>query len=74
MRQYTGVISTTCVDAHGDIIQKDELEHMAARMAGKYTLIGYKHDPRHPPLGRIISTRLIKQEDGEYILEGTFEV
>ena len=74
MRQYTGVISTTRVDAHGDILQKVELERIGARMAGKYTLIGYRHDPRHPPIGRVISTRLIKQEDGEYELEGTFEI
>jgi len=74
MRQAVGVISTTRVDAHGDILQKDELERMGARMAGKYTLIGYGHDPRHPPIGRVISTRLIRQEDGEYELVGTFEI
>ena len=74
MRRYTGVISTTRVDAHGDFIQKDELERIAAQMARKYTLMNYGHDPRYPPLGRIVSTRLVKQEDGEYALEGTFEI
>lgn len=74
MRQYTKVISTTRVDAHGDILQRDDLERMAARMAREYTLVGYGHDIRHPPIGRIVSTRLIKQEDGEYVLEGTFEI
>jgi len=33
-----------------------------------------EHDPRNPPLGRTKSTRIKKLEDGEYAIEGIFEM
>lgn len=74
MKQYEKVIHSTRIDAHDDVISKEELENMAAGMAGKCILISYQHDPRHPPIGRIAATRLIQSEDGEYDLLGTLEI
>lgn len=69
-----GEISSTREDLHGDVVQLDELKQMAARLEGRCILLGYRHDLRHPPIGRMVSTRLMEQEGGEHILQGTFEI
>jgi hypothetical protein len=74
MKRYNKVIHSTRIDAHDDVISKEELENMAIRMAGRCILVSYQHDPRHPPLGRLVSTRIIESEDGEYELVGTLEI
>ena len=74
MKQYNKVIHSTRIDAHDDVISKEELENMAIRMANRCILVSYQHDPRHPPLGRLVSTRIIESEDGESELVGTLEI
>jgi hypothetical protein len=74
MKLYNKVIHSTRIDAHGDVISKEELENMAKWMANRCILVSYQHDPRHPPLGRLVSTRIIESEDGESELVGTLEI
>lgn len=74
MTRLTGIISSTHVDAHGDQMTLSILESMVRQINDGISLINIEHDPRNAPVGRIISAKLIQLDDGEFAVEGIFEL
>jgi len=50
------------------------LESMADQISKSYIPMGVEHDPRVPPIGRIVAARVKELEDGEYGLEADIEM
>ena len=67
-------MSTTHVDRHGEQMSVEVLHSMAKQINKDIIPLGVEHDPRIPPLGRIIQGEVIKLEDGHFALEGTCEL
>ena len=74
MRTYPATLSTTHVDSQGDQATKRFLEQAAQTLNSVYVPLGYQHDPRLPPTGRIASGRVEPIGRGEFALTGTLEV
>lgn len=72
MRHYKKILSTTHVDAHNEQMTLSSLESMSKQANDNIIPLIVEHDPRLPPIGRIVSTQIKQLEDGEYALEGTF--
>ena len=53
---------------------KEALELMVEQANSSYIPVGIMHDPRIPPVGRIISAKLVQLEDGEYAVEGVRQI
>lgn len=62
-------ISSTHIDRHGDRLALSALEGIAAQVKRQYIPVGIEHDPRFPPMGRVVSARLVSASDGETVLE-----
>lgn len=68
------ILTTTHVDAHNEKMSLSALKALVKESNKKIIPIIVEHDPRQPPIGRIISTQILQLEDGEYALEGTFGI
>lgn len=67
-------LATTHIDRHGERFSIGALETMVEQSNKQIIPLGYEHDPRVPPLGRVIKTELIELEDGEFAVEGIAEI
>jgi len=67
-------LQTTHVDKHGEVFPLDVLQTMMKLANEAIIPMGVEHDPRIPPLGRMLHTAVEKLEDGEYALIGTAEL
>lgn len=56
------------------MIAPEALKSMVGQINEKYIPIGTEHDPRIPPQGRLISSKLIRLDDGAYAVEGVAEI
>lgn len=65
---------TTHVDLHGERISLEALNSMARQISEKYLPININHDIRQPPIGRVVSAKVVKMPDGEYALDGIAEI
>lgn len=65
---------TTHVDKHNEMISVGALEDFVRFINTQYTPMGVEHDPRIPPVGRVISASIIELEDGEYAVDGIAEI
>ena len=74
MKYSSGILVTTHIDQQNEEISLSALESMVEQSNSYYIPITVEHDPRKPPLGRTKSTRIKKLEDGEYAIEGIFEM
>ncbi len=74
MKYSSGILATTHIDQQNEEISLSALESMVEQSNSYYIPITVEHDPRNPPLGRTKSTRIKKLEDGEYAIEGIFEM
>ena len=68
------IIATSHRDSHGEILHSDGLKDMVENIKEKYVRVGVEHDPRIPPLGRIVDANIFKMEDGEYAVEAVMEI
>jgi hypothetical protein len=66
MKRIESVIATTHVDSQGDQLSVEALRSLVESMSTSLIPIGSEHDPRRPPLGRIVSGTVRQREDGEY--------
>lgn len=65
-----GIGATTHLDRHNCKIDKEALEDLVKSVNGEYAIrIGIEHDSLIMPIGKILSGKLIKLEDGEYAVE-----
>lgn len=67
-------LATTHLDRHGERFTLGALETMVEQSNRQVIPIGSEHDPRIPPLGRVIMTELVELEDGEFAVEGVAEI
>lgn len=67
-------LATTHLDRHGERFALGALETMVEQSNKQVIPLGSEHDPRIPPLGRVIMTELIELEDGEFAVEGVAEI
>ena len=62
-------VASTHVDLHGDQLTLSALEGMVDQIRRGYIPVGVEHDPRYPPLGRLVDARLRDLADGETAIE-----
>ncbi len=74
MRLFRGILATSHADRHNEIMPVETLKVMADQINSQYIPMGVEHDPRIPPLGRLISAQVVQLEDGEYAVEGMGEI
>lgn len=74
MKYLSGILATTHIDQQNEKISLSALESMVEQSNSYYIPIFVEHDPRNAPIGRIKSTQIKKMEDGEYAIEGIFEM
>jgi hypothetical protein len=74
MKIMRGTLMTTHVDRHGDRMMLSALESALEQIHRTFVPLGVEHDPRIPPQGRLVRASIRKLEDGEYALDGEFEL
>jgi hypothetical protein len=65
---------TSHVDKQNDKMTLDALQDFARLTNQQYTPMGVEHDPRIPPIGRVLSAHTEELEDGEYAVDGIAEI
>lgn len=66
MKRVESVIATTHLDRQGDKLTRDALESLVGSISKSLIPINIEHDPRIPPIGRIVSGFVREREDNEY--------
>lgn len=74
MRKLEGTMVTTHIDLHGERLAVEGLESFAASINDNYLPFTVEHDIRNAPIGRVASATIVRLEDGEFAVTGTFEV
>jgi hypothetical protein len=67
-------LSTTHVDRHNERMSVEALKSMVTQSNENIIPLGIEHDPRKSPVGRIIQTKLVELDDGEYAIDGIAEM
>lgn len=73
MRRAEAVLTSTRVDKHGERLTRDDLVSMVEAFNRKYITIETEHDPRLPPRGRVVSAKVVEQDDGQSALRSVLE-
>ena len=73
LRTQRQIIATTLRDLHGEQMTRAALDEIVREVRTHYIPLGYEHDPRFPPLGRIIGAQVIELADGEQAAEAILE-
>lgn len=74
MKVLDSILTTTHVDSQGESPSKSALEGMAHVLNSTYLSLHMHHDPRIPPVGRVLRAEVRPLEDGEYALWGQIEI
>lgn len=74
MKYIKGIIATTHIDSHNECFSKDALESLVEQNNKNFIPLIVEHDPRKAPIGRVISSQLVKLDAEEYGVEATFEI
>ena len=65
---------TTHVDKHNERMSAEALNDFVNLVNQQYTPVGVEHDPRIPPIGRVISAQIEELPDGEFAVDGIAEI
>jgi hypothetical protein len=65
---------TSHVDRHNEQLHLSLLEDLVTLVNRQYTPMGIEHDPRIPPVGRVLSAHIEELEDGEFAVDGIAEI
>ena len=68
------IVATSNVDRHRERIVLSGLESLVAAANGSYVPVIVDHDPRCPPIGRVIGARIDDLPDGEHAVVGIYEI
>lgn len=69
------IMATTHVDRHFHRFSKQSLEGMLKDISGACRpIINVEHDTTLPPIGKVLSGRVLLREDGEYELVAVQEI
>ena len=71
---YKTRMTTTHVDKHNEKMSVDSLKDFVDLVNQQYTPVGIEHDPRIPPIGRVISAQIEELPDGEFAVDGIVEM
>jgi len=74
MRKQKAILTTTHVDSHFEKMSLSALESIVDLINRCHSPFVVEHDPRIPPIGRVLDARIKQLEDGEYGVEATIEV
>ena len=74
MRKLRTVMATTHVDRHNEQFTLEALEFMRQQIRSSFLPFIVDHDPRWPPIGRVVDADIISLPDGEYALETAVEL
>lgn len=74
MHRIRAVMATTHVDRHNERLTLEALESMKAHIDSEYLPFIFNHDPRCPPLGRVVAAEIKQLVDGEHAIEADVEV
>lgn len=74
MKTVSAVLATTHVDRHNEAFALSALEGIVEQLNQHYLPVGVEHDPRVPPLGRVISAELRPRDDREFEVAAQIEV
>jgi hypothetical protein len=74
MSTAKGIIATTHVDSSHRRLTMHAIEQLVEAYNDQYIRLTDEHDPRKIPIGRTISCKLVKLDDGEYAAEAAFEL
>ena len=74
MKIVSAVLATTHVDLHNEAFALSALEGMVEQINQHYLPVGVEHDPRVPPLGRVVSAELRPRDDGEFEIAAQIEL
>lgn len=73
MKRQKAILTTTHVDRHFQKMSLSALEEIVALIGRHHIPFIVEHDPRIPPIGRIVDACIKQLEDGEYGVEATIE-
>lgn len=73
VRTERKIVATTHVDRHRERMSRSALEALATQLRARYIPLGYEHDPRYPPLGRMVGAQVVELPDGEFAAEALLE-
>jgi hypothetical protein len=74
MKKVFAILATTHVDRHNEAFALSALEGMVELLNRSYLPVGVEHDPRVPPIGRVLSAEVRKREDGEFEVAADVEI
>lgn len=74
MWDLEGLIATTHVDSQGEQLTKSTLTDLVATIRRGYLPLMLGHDPREPPIGRLLQADLVELPDGEFGVRARGEV
>lgn len=67
-------MTTTHVDKHNERMSVEALNDFVNLVNQQYIPVGVEHDPRIPPIGRVISAQIEELPDGEFAVDGIAEI
>jgi hypothetical protein len=65
---------TSHIDKQNEQMTLNALQDFARLINQQYTPMGVEHDPRIPPVGRVLSAYIEELEDGEFAVDGIAEI
>ena len=74
MRQIRAIIATTHRDRHNERLTQSALESMQQAIHASFVPCIVNHDPRYPPIGRVIDAEITDLPDGQRALEAEIEI
>jgi hypothetical protein len=74
MKRIEATVSSTAIDAHGEVMTRGALESEVALFKRNYISMGVEHDPRIPPVGRFIDAWIEDRDDGISVLKAVAEL
>ncbi len=74
MSTVRAIIAATTLDAHNERMTLECLEGLVAQIKSHTILMNVEHDPRIPPVGRIITGKIVPLENNEYGVEAEIEL
>ncbi len=72
MKRSIGVLASAAIDRHGEQFADSALKMMVDQVNSRWIPVGIEHDPRIPPVGRVVAARLVRRA-GEAVVEGEIE-
>src|SRR5574337_329837 len=68
------IMATTHVDRHNERLSLEALQSMKRHIDSAYLPFIFNHDPRCPPLGRVVRAEITTLADGEHAIEAEVEI